>query len=914
MTHLWRNSLGRSTSSSKRRSPRRTGVILAGSLLGLIPLLMAPVVPAEAQVQTPAALLGSSPANYVALGDSFSAGYDNPGPKLTQQGTDETGSDDGCSRTSTAYPVLLNQWLAKNKAQPSMSFEFFACTGATTTDLWSGSPALADGLTGDANHMNYSEGPQLEEGGIADAKIITLSIGGDDISFPTVVGACVVAPTDCNQYSSVGSVADLYSNINSLESVLISSYNEIKNEAPNASIYVTGYPDLVPPNPSAQQLKVGCGDFRSGSAIEYLSGAENNLNNVVQQAATSAGVTFVDPNPPNGTSFASHTVCSKKSWFNTMFHPNVAGQADLAKVFESKIAANSMAPSIIGFSATPSSLASQGGTVDVSANVDNGVNCTLSSKPKVFGLPSTVPCWAGSVSDEVTFPPNASKKTLSYRVSLKVTGKGAANASTTVTVNAESVGGESYLTGVKSVESAGGSYCALLSTGGVDCWGDNSYGEIGNGKIGGSRHAAGYDSPQPVTGITDAISVRHDASYLSSCALLATGGIDCWGNNTYGQLGNGTVGGPDGPYGWTGYDTPQAVVGISNAISITPLAGVPGVDSYGYCALLSTGGVECWGTNASGQLGNGSFTGPDGIGGYDTPQVVVGITDATALTGNCAVLSTGGVDCWGDNSDGQLGNGTIGGTDGEKGYDTPQPVVGIDTATSITGFEDGYCAILSDGGVACWGDNSYGQLGNGTIGGPDVCGSTPENSCYDIPQPTVGVADVTSIEGGLNGYCALTASGAVDCWGDNSYGQLGNGATGGPVPCESGLGCYATPQSVVGLTAATSVTANLDGYCALLSTGGIDCWGQNAQGELGNGTVGGTDGGLGYDTPQAVTGVTDAISVTSSGGGNCALLVTSSVDCWGLNNEGQLGMGKFGGPDGTAGYDTPQVVAAPGSK
>ncbi len=157
-----------------------------------------------------------------------------------------------------------------------------------------------------------------------------------------------------------------------------------------------------------------------------------------------------------------------------------------------------------------------------------------------------------------------------------------------------------------------------------------------------------------------------------------------------------------------------------------PLTGVSSIasDGNGDCALLSTGGVQCWGYNGDGELGNGTVGGTDGEGGYDTPQAVTGMTDAVSITsdglGNCALLSTGSVDCWGDNYYGELGNGTVGGTDGEGGYDTPQVVTGISNAASVTSDGGlGDCALLATGAVHCWGYNSYGQLGNGTTGGPD---------------------------------------------------------------------------------------------------------------------------------------------------------------------------------------------------
>jgi hypothetical protein len=154
-----------------------------------------------------------------------------------------------------------------------------------------------------------------------------------------------------------------------------------------------------------------------------------------------------------------------------------------------------------------------------------------------------------------------------------------------------------------------------------------------------------------VSGITNATTIS--AGYYHSCAVLSTGGVDCWGSNNYGQLGNGTT---------TDSDVPVQVSGITNATTIS--AGY-----YHSCAVLSTGGSDCWGSNNYGQLGNGATTGPDQFGSSasplpcsTTPVQVSGITNATAIAGgslhSCALLTTGGVDCWGSNGIGALGNGT----------------------------------------------------------------------------------------------------------------------------------------------------------------------------------------------------------------------------------------------------------------
>jgi alpha-tubulin suppressor-like RCC1 family protein len=459
---------------------------------------------------------------------------------------------------------------------------------------------------------------------------------------------------------------------------------------------------------------------------------------------------------------------------------------------------------------------------------------------------------------------------------------------------------------VLSDASDGFGTCAVVSGGGVECWGS---GALGNGTTGSS------DVAQPVPGISTAISItsasQDDAGY---CAVLSSGGIDCWGDNTDGQLGNGTTGGPD--CNGSCDDTPQVVTGISDAMSVTSVSSVN--LAAGYCAVLLTGSVDCWGDNTDGQLGNGTTGGPDcNASCYDTPQAVTGITNVASLTSDadgddCAVLQTGGVECWGDNIWGQLGNGTTGGPDGVSpfaGYDTPQAVTGITDAVSIAGdVGSSTCAVLSTAEVDCWGANS-GQLGNGTVGGPDG-----ENG-YDTPQAVTGITDAASVTSDADGdYCAVLSSGGVNCWGYNGDGELGSGTIGGP----DGEDGYDTPQAVTGITDAVSVTSddvvteyNGFGYCAVLSTGGMECWGGNATGELGNGTIGGTDHEDGYDTPQAVTGVTGAAAATTDASGNfgnCAVLAAGGMDCWGYNGDDELGSGTVGGPDGKDGYDTPQAV------
>lgn len=570
------------------------------------------------------------------------------------------------------------------------------------------------------------------------------------------------------------------------------------------------------------------------------------------------------------------------------------------------------APTVSDFTVTPATLYDVGGPVTLSADITNATSCTFSSTPAIPGLPAKVACTSGTVTDSVVVPPDTGKKDVKRRLSLEVTGSKRVKA-TPVTVTVDTTPSP-FLSGVRSLVSSGQSDCAVLLTGSVACWGYNIVGELGNGSVDGPDGNNGYSTPQVVAGLSGVSQVTSGgpsdgfANGGSFCALLTAGSVDCWGDNAFGDLGDGVTGGPDGE---GGYDTPQPVSGLTGATSVVS----DGFD--GYSALLASGGVDCWGSDDVGQLGNGSVTVQSGSGGsvgYDTPQPVTGVGSAVALAsdgyGYSALLSGGGIDCWGSNANGDLGDGTVGGTDGQNGYDTPQAVSGIGTASSVVSGPGGYCAVVGNGQVDCWGNNGDGELGNGQINGPDPC--VTGDSCYDTPQPVVGESDAVAVTNTGIGYCATQATGAVDCWGYNEDGQIGDGTIGGT----DGDYGYDTPQPVVGLSASSGVSSNGGGSsnCALLATGGVDCWGTNMAGTLGDGAVGGPDGKFGYDLPQAVVGAAGVTSVVGAdGNGYCVIEGSDGVQCWGDNRYGELGNGLLGGPDGQYGYDSPQPVDGTGS-
>lgn len=290
--------------------------------------------------------------------------------------------------------------------------------------------------------------------------------------------------------------------------------------------------------------------------------------------------------------------------------------------------------------------------------------------------------------------------------------------------------------------------------------------------------------------------------------------------------------------------------------------------TYHTCAVTDSGGAKCWGGNTYGMLGNGtttlSFTPVDVTG---LTSGVTAISTSSAATHTCALTSTGGVKCWGQNTYGQLGDGTT------VDRHTPVNVSGL--ATGVVAISVGAhhtCALTNAGGIKCWGQNSNGQLGNGTT--------------TDSPTP-VDVVNLPSVRaisaGGAYHACALlTSTGGIKCWGDDRFGQLGQPNNGFAIPTASPI-----PGDVAGLTSGvTAISVGLWHTCALTSSAGVKCWGYNAQGQLGNGTL------TSSTSPVAVTGLASGVTAISAGYyHNCVVTTSGGAKCWGFNIAGQLGNG-----------------------
>ena len=325
--------------------------------------------------------------------------------------------------------------------------------------------------------------------------------------------------------------------------------------------------------------------------------------------------------------------------------------------------------------------------------------------------------------------------------------------------------------GIDGVYAAYAHTCAVTSTGGVKCWGGNWSGQLGDGTT------ISSNVPVDVPGLTGVKAIAGGGAH--TCALTNDGGVKCWGANERGQLGDGTR---------TASRTPVDVEGLASGVKAIAAHDTDGSDyERGFtCALLDTG-VKCWG---------------DGYG--LTPEFVPGIgSEAMAIDAGfeyaCAVFNTGGIKCW-----------------GRENYSATS---GDIVSVSGGGHSGDYntCVVLNDGRAECWGENDRGEVGDGTT---EARGS---------PVDVIGLGgEVSMISMGGSFACALLEDGRVQCWGNNRIGQCGDGTQ------TMGL----SPSYVFGLESGVeSVTAGWSHTCAVTTDGVAKCWGNNGYGQCGDGNV-----------------------------------------------------------------------------
>jgi alpha-tubulin suppressor-like RCC1 family protein len=331
--------------------------------------------------------------------------------------------------------------------------------------------------------------------------------------------------------------------------------------------------------------------------------------------------------------------------------------------------------------------------------------------------------------------------------------------------------------GIAAIFAGGNHTCGLTVAGGVKCWGDVTYSL----------------APFDINGLSSGVLMASPGG-SHYCVLTNLGGVKCWGYNSSGELGNNTL-----TYGYN----PESVIDLSSGVK-----EIASGDGH-TCALTVEGGVKCWGSNAFGQLGNGSRT------SSLVPVDVVGLSNSVkSISGNgfytCAITSADGVKCWGNNARGQLGDPSLNSSFSQVPVDVSGLTSGV-RAIAAGGLHA--CALTAAGGVKCWGWNLQGALGNNT--------TTNSTSPVDVTGLSGGVQAIVVGDGHS---CALTVEGGVKCWGWNYSGALGNGS----------YSSSSIPVSVTELSGGVqAITAGNHHTCGVISSGGAKCWGDNSSGQLG---------------------------------------------------------------------------------
>ena len=410
-----------------------------------------------------------------------------------------------------------------------------------------------------------------------------------------------------------------------------------------------------------------------------------------------------------------------------------------------------------------------------------------------------------------------------------------------------------------SVAPDGNNVCAIKS-GALYCWGDNTYGQVGDGTTGGTHY-----TPTAVTNLSSGVTqVASGADH--TCAVASTVGY-CWGDNSNGQLGNNKLHSIIVPT----FNTPF------NLYPYTQFS----VNKQYTCAVMKDinnatyNDAYCWGLNTGGQLGTGNMTEVD-YPSSATPQIGSATNVVTAVSsGNdhaCALAGPAGNKpfCWGNNNDGEIGDGT-----------TTQRLTSVAVSGSLALAEitAGGKHTCGDNATAsyCWGSGALYQLDNLILIATQM---TP----LAIQSPHV---PSSSISAGASTTC-LIHSGSVVCFGDNTDGQLGQGYTGNVTPVSQRMHTTAT----AGGASPLAVTS-----CQVTYLGSLYCWGSNTFGQLGNGTT--TDSA----TPVAVTGMTSGVTEVAAGSGNVCAVKSGSLYCWGSNAYGQLADGT------TTNSSTPLLIS-----
>ena len=447
--------------------------------------------------------------------------------------------------------------------------------------------------------------------------------------------------------------------------------------------------------------------------------------------------------------------------------------------------------------------------------------------------------------------------------------------------------------------------CGITTAGVLKCWGDNSSGQLGEGSNVNKNSPVVIDSP------TTYSQVSLGAAY--SCGITTGGVLKCWGNNYYGQLGDNTN---------SNRFFPKVIDSGTNYTQIN-------LGNSHTCGITSGGELKCWGSNSSGQLGDGSYAekftpkvidvGTNyvqiGLGSkmiiasnytcgltsegvlkcwginlnvpnthltleHPTPLVIDNSTkyDAvtTSTTHTCGITNNKQIKCWGStyNKNDALGIGFSG-----TSVPLPNLINDNDLYSKVITTDDQTCGINMDGTLKCWGTNTESIFGFSFLNYPSF--ATP------VVVDTANIYRDFSLTYSSTGrICGITSSNSLNCWGNNSYGNLGDGTT----------ITQSSPERIDSPTQYQQVSVGYSHTCGLTIGGLVKCWGSNDYGQLGDGSV------INSYTPVPIDTLTAYKKISAGDQYTCGITVSGVLKCWGRNLLGQLGIGS------TINRNLPQVV------
>jgi alpha-tubulin suppressor-like RCC1 family protein len=433
--------------------------------------------------------------------------------------------------------------------------------------------------------------------------------------------------------------------------------------------------------------------------------------------------------------------------------------------------------------------------------------------------------------------------------------------------------------------SAGGYHSlALVSDGTLRSWGYNFYGQLGNGS------SLNSNVPVAVSGGLSNNIVGIYSGMWHSWVLRSNGDVLAWGRSHRGQIGNGTTGDQHVPvlvmngdicnearFIAAGHNFSLASVYGGEAVSwgmnssgqlstgtlfnmpqpyTIPVTGNVAVKTAGgqehTLVLTADGTVWAAGGNSGGQLGNGSLTGSQVL------MAVLSNARAVACGSNhsLALMADGTVKAWGTNSSGQLGDGSL------VNRTSPVTIPGLSNVVVIAAGNEHSLALLADGTVRSWGSNASGELGNGTF------------LSSSVPVSISGLVSCKSVTAGKEFSMALMGNGTLRSWGKNNSGQLGNGTT-----------LNSNVPVIVSAGKVKQVSAGTEHVLAVHSNGSVSAWGLNRKGQLGNNSL------VSTPTPAVIPGLNGVVQAASGGDHSLALLGSGTVSAWGYNASGQLADG-----------------------